>query len=182
MQSGHVRTVGATSLLKNNGLSDLIEAAQLRLVPPSLGAVPIEATFGEAVSRPRPRLSSTAAFYLQASITVGFLAGSSAPSPLYPIYQAAWGFSPLAITVIFGVYAFAVLAALLVAGRVSDHIGRRPVLLAATLVQAATMILFATASGLTGLLVARVIQGLSAGAAVAAVGAGLLDIDRARGT
>jgi len=41
---------------------------------------------------------------------------------------------------------------------------------------------FATASGLTGLLVARVIQGLSAGAAVAAVGAGLLDIDRSRGT
>ncbi len=59
-------------------------------------------------------LSPTAAFYLQASITVMFLAGSSAPSPLYPIYQAAWGFSPIAITVIFGVYALAVLAALLV--------------------------------------------------------------------
>ncbi len=59
-------------------------------------------------------LSPTAAFYLQASITVIFLAGSSAPSPLYPVYQAAWGFSPIAITVIFGVYALAVLAALLV--------------------------------------------------------------------
>ena len=130
----------------------------------------------------RPRLSATAAFYLQASITVAFLAGSSAPSPLYPIYQAAWGFSSLAITVIFGVYAFAVLAALLVVGRLSDHIGRRPVLLAATAVQALTMIVFATADGLTNLLVARVLQGLSAGAAVAAVGAGLLDINRSRGT
>ncbi len=126
-----------------------------------------------AAPQPRARLSPTAAFYLQASITVAFLAGSSAPSPLYPVYQAAWGFSSLAITVIFGVYAFAVLVALLVAGRISDHVGRRPVLLAATLVQAITMIVFATAGGLTSLLVARVIQGLPAGAAVAAVGAGL---------
>src|SRR5262245_64661068 len=93
-------------------------------------------------SRIAARLSPTAAFYLQASITVAFLAGSSAPSPLYPIYQAAWGFSSLAITVIFGVYAFAVLVALLIAGRISDHVGRRPVLLIATLVQAITMIVF----------------------------------------
>ena len=183
-----------TSRFRNKGLREITDAAQLRLVPPSLGAVPLQTTFGsaseggaEAAPTPatassRRRLSPTAAFYLQASITVAFLAGSSAPSPLYPIYQAAWGFSSLAITVIFGVYAFAVLVALLIAGRLSDHIGRRPVLLTATLVQAATMILFATASGLTSLLVARVIQGLSAGAAVAAVGAGLLDIDRSRGT
>jgi hypothetical protein len=46
--------------------------------------------------------------------------------------------------------------------------------------QAATMLLFATADGLSGLLIARVIQGLSTGAAVAAVGAGMLDIDHAR--
>jgi MFS family permease len=177
---------------QGNGLRTNREAAPLRLAPPSLAAVPLETTFVAipdsnaqsvvADGPPRHRLSANAAFYLQASITVAFLAGSSAPSPLYPIYQAAWGFSSLAITVIFGIYAFAVLVALLIAGRISDHVGRRPVLLAATVVQAATMIVFATAGGLTSLLVARVIQGLSAGAAVAAVGAGLLDIDRSRGT
>jgi hypothetical protein len=68
-------------------------------------------------------------FFL-ASITVSFLAASSAPTPLYATYQAAWGFSALTTTVIFGVYAVALLAALLTAGRLSDHIGRRPVLLA----------------------------------------------------
>ena len=62
--------------------------------------------------------------------------------------------------------------------QVSDHIGRRPVLIAAAAVQAATMLIFATADGLSSLLIARVIQGLSVGAAVAAVGAGLLDLDR----
>jgi MFS family permease len=182
MHGTQARALTATSSLPNKALPADIAAAQFRLVPPSLAAVPLQGTFEAAASRSVRKLSPRAAFYLQASITVGFLAGSSAPSPLYPIYQAAWGFSSLAITVIFGVYAFAVLAALLVAGRVSDHIGRRPVLLVATLVQAVTMVVFATASGLTSLLVARVIQGLSAGAAVAAVGAGLLDIDRTRGT
>jgi predicted MFS family arabinose efflux permease len=130
----------------------------------------------------RRTLSPRVAFYLQASMTTSFLAGSSAPTPLYRTYQAAWGFSPVTITFIFGIYAIAVLVALLVAGRLSDYIGRRPVLLVAALAQAATMALFATAGGVTSLLVARALQGLAAGAAVSAVGAGLLDLDKARGT
>jgi len=137
---------------------------------------------------PEPRvlpaggMGPRAAFGLLVSITVGFLAGSSAPTPLYPVYQAMWGFSPVTVTVVFGIYALAVLGALLVAGRLSDHVGRRPVLLAATLAQAAAMAVFATAQGVGDLLVARGVQGLSAGAALAAVGAGLLDLDRTRGT
>ncbi len=130
----------------------------------------------------RGRLSPAAAFVLLSSLTVSFLAGSAAPTPLYPFYQAQWGFSPVMVTVVFGIYAVAVLSALLVAGRLSDYIGRRPVLLIATVTQSATMLLFATADGLSSLLLARVIQGLSTGAAVAAVGAGLLDLDKVRGT
>lgn len=128
------------------------------------------------------RLSPPAAFYLQASITLAFLAGSSAPTPLYPIYQAAWGFSSVTITVVFGIYALAVLAALLVAGRLSDHIGRRPVLIASTLAQVLAMAVLTSADGVSGLLAGRVLQGLATGAAMAAVGAGLIDIDRVRGT
>jgi len=116
----------------------------------------------------RGRLSPAAAFVLLSSLTVSFLAGSAAPTPLYPFYQAQWGFSPVMVTVVFGIYAVAVLSALLVAGRLSDYIGRRPVLLIATVTQSATMLLFATADGLSSLLLARVIQGLSTGAAVAA--------------
>ncbi|CAN5233764.1 MFS transporter [soil metagenome] len=128
------------------------------------------------------QLSPPAAFALQASITIAFLAGSIAPTPLYPIYQAEWGFSSTLLTMVFGVYALAVLMALLVAGRLSDFIGRRPVLIAAAAVQALTMLLFVTADGLSDLMVARVLQGLATGASMGAVGAGLLDIDRARGT
>ena len=128
------------------------------------------------------QLSPAASFFLLASITVSFLAGSSAPSPLYPLYMAEWGLSPIAVTVIFGIYAAAVLLALLVAGRLSDHLGRRPVLLFATVAQVLTMVLFATATSVTGLLVARVVQGLTTGAAIGAVGAAMIDLDKSRGT
>ena len=128
------------------------------------------------------RLGPTATFYLLASIILFFLAGSSAPTPLYAVYQAAWGFSPITITVVFGIYAVAVLAMLLVVGSLSDHVGRRPVLLVATLGQTATMIVFATANGVPALIVARVMQGLATGAAAGAVGAGMIDLDRVRGT
>jgi predicted MFS family arabinose efflux permease len=138
--------------------------------------------FPRATAQPAGRLSNTAAFYLLVSIILFFLAGSSAPTPLYGLYQAAWGFSPVTVTVVFGVYALAVLAALLVFGALSDHVGRRPVLLVSTLVQAAAMLIFATAHGVGALMAARVVQGLATGAAAGAVGAGMLDLDRARGT
>jgi MFS family permease len=128
------------------------------------------------------RLSTRMAFYLEASLAVSFLAGSSAPTPLYGVYQAAWGFSSVLVTVIFGVYALAVLVSLLTFGSLSDYVGRRPVLLVTTFLQALTMLLFASADGVPALLGARVMQGLSTGAAVAAIGAGMLDIDRAKGT
>src|SRR5580698_2562032 len=127
------------------------------------------------------RLPRDAAFYLLASITVSFLAGSIAPTPLYALYQAQWGFSPITVSIIFGIYALSVLTALLFVGRLSDHLGRRPVLIAAIAARLVTMVIFATASGVGDLVVARIIQGLAAGAAVGAVGAGMIDLNKERG-
>ena len=141
----------------------------------------------DALARPgrgdrRPTLPPTASLVLFASIIVSFLAGSSAPTPLYAFYQAEWHFSAITTTVVFGVYALAVLASLMTLGKISDRLGRKPVLLAALGVQAASMIVFATADGVTALLVARIVQGVATGAAAGAVGAAMLDISRARGT
>jgi MFS family permease len=128
------------------------------------------------------RLSKASSFYLLASIAVSFLAGSSAPTPLYAVYEAAWGFTPITITVVFGIYAIAVLGALLVLGSLSDYVGRRPVLIVAALLQAVAMLIFATATSVSALILARIVQGISAGGALGAVGAGMLDIDRQKGT
>jgi MFS family permease len=85
------------------------------------------------------------------------------------------------VTIIFGIYAISVLTALLFVGRLSDHLGRRPVLIAAIAAQTATMVIFATASGVADLVLARIIQGLATGAALGAVGAGMIDLNKARG-
>jgi len=126
-------------------------------------------------------ISPRIAFYLLASLAVSFLAGSSAPTPLYPIYQQLWHFSPVTVTVIFAAYAVSLLAMLLVAGRLSDHIGRKPVLIAAALVQAATMLVFISAESVAVLVAARILQGLATGAAIGAIGAGMLDLDGGKG-
>ncbi len=132
--------------------------------------------------RRRPLLPDRVAFYLQASIVISFLAASSAPTPLYARYQAAWHFSPITTTVVFGIYALAVLGALLVVGSLSDHVGRRPVLITAIGLQAVSMLVFTTADSVSALMAARIVQGIATGGALGAVGAGLLDLDRAKGT
>ena len=129
----------------------------------------------------RRTLPMSAGLYVLASIVVSLLAASSAPTPLYAIYQAKWGFTPITTTIVFGIYAIAVLSSLLVFGKLSDHVGRRPVLFVALAVQIGAMVVFATADGVPMLLTARIVQGLSTGAALAAVGAGLLDINRTKG-
>src|SRR4051812_6422253 len=151
-------------------------------VPTSLFIVKTRQTCLSITGAFAMRIGPTASFYLLASIILFFLAGSSAPTPLYAVYQAHWGFSPITVTLVFGIYALAVLAMLLVVGSLSDHVGRRPVLIVATIVQAVTMLVFATAHGVPALIVARILQGLATGAAAGAVGAGMLDLDRAKGT
>jgi predicted MFS family arabinose efflux permease len=158
---------------------------------PSRGGVAVAARVAGPgqVRRPAPgatparwRLTGRPALYLLASLIVALLAASAAPTPLYAIYQARWHFTPITTTVVFGVYAVAVLASLLTLGKLSDHVGRRPVLLSALAAQAASLVMFAVAGGVPELLIARVVQGLATGAALGAIGAGLLDVDRQRGT
>lgn len=117
-----------------------------------------------------------------ASITLSFLAGSSAPTPLYPVYQAMWRFSSVTLTLVFASYVLVLLGALLVFGRLSDHVGRKPVIVLATLMQVGAMALFATADSVFALFAGRIVQGLATGAAIGAIGAAMLDIDRDRGT
>jgi MFS family permease len=112
---------------------------------------------------------------------VTFSACSSAPTPLYRLYQDHFGLTPLVLTTIFGSYAFSLLAALLTVGSLSDYIGRRPVTFVALLLNAFAMVFFLEAESAIGLIAARVIQGFATGAAITTLGAAILDADRGRG-
>lgn len=123
-----------------------------------------------------PTLPRAAAFWLVAATVTALLAASSAPSPLYAVYQAEFGFSSATLTAVFAVYVLALLVSLLTVGRLSDFVGRRPVLVIALFVEAAAMAVFLGADDVTALLVARIVQGLATGAAIGVLGAYLLDL------
>src|SRR6201996_2758768 len=108
-------------------------------------------------------------------------ASSSAVTPLYHLYQASMQITPLWITIVFSSYVASLLAALLTVGGLSDYVGRKPVILAALLLNAAAMVLFSEARDVGELILARAVQGLAVGTGTTALGAAILDTNRARG-
>ena len=106
---------------------------------------------------------------------------SAAPTPLYRLYQQEFGLTPFMLTVVFAAYSFGLLASLLTLGSLSDHLGRRPVVLAALAINALAMGVFLFANSVGWLIAARLIQGFSGGIAATAIGAAVVDLNPARG-
>ena len=115
-------------------------------------------------------------FWLLGLILALLLFAASAPSPLYREYQTAMGFSPLTLTAIYASYAIGGIATLLTTGRLSDHLGRRPVLIAALAIEVIAMLLFIWATDVLLLFAARILTGMGIGIAAGAVSAWLLDL------
>jgi MFS family permease len=126
----------------------------------------------------RPRVGQRVAIVVVAYAFVVTMLATTLPSPLYELYRHQFGFSELMLTVIFAIYGFGVVAALLLFGRLSDEIGRRSVLLGALVLLAGAMTAFLFADGVPLLLVARFLSGLSAGLLSGAATAALVDLAR----
>ena len=125
--------------------------------------------------------SNRASLWFLAVTLLSFLAASTAPTPLYHLYQEQMQFSAATLTLIFGVYALSLLVALLTVGSLSDYLGRKPVIFTAVVLNILAMLLFIHADSVTWLISARVLQGFATGMATAVLGATLLDTDRERG-
>ncbi|MEU8525833.1 MULTISPECIES: MFS transporter [Streptomyces] len=100
---------------------------------------------------------------LGGAVFVVCMAGTTLPTPLYPLYQEKFGFSELTVTVVYAVYAFGVIGVLLLAGNASDTIGRRPTLLWGLGFAAASAVCFLCADALGWLYAGRLLSGFSAG-------------------
>src|ERR671932_1135066 len=133
-----------------------------------------------AAAPSRRTLSPRIAFALVAAIIGLALFASGTPSPLYGTYRELWGFSPVVLTLVYATYAFGVLTALILAGRISDEVGRRPVLLVALATLMAATVVFMVADSVVWLFVARGVQGLATGLALGAASAALLDLHPTR--
>src|SRR5215469_13647329 len=101
---------------------------------------------------------------------------AGAPTPLLVLFQKQWGFAPGVLTIAFAAYAFGLLASLVVVGSLSDHVGRRPVLVGALVVEFAAMLMFVFAPGIGWVIAARIVQGVATGAASSAFSAALVEL------
>lgn len=124
----------------------------------------------------RRTLPPRVAYALVAAVIGLALFASGTPSPLYGTYRELWGFSPVVLTLVYATYAFGVLATLILAGRLSDEVGRRPVLLVALGTLMGSTIVFMVADSVAWLFLARAVQGLATGLALGAASAALLDL------
>ncbi|WP_432117095.1 MFS transporter [Streptomyces sp. bgisy032] len=104
------------------------------------------------------------------------MAGTTLPTPLYPLYQEKLHFSELTVTVVYAMYAFAVIGVLLLAGNASDAVGRRPVLLWGLGFAAASAVCFLSATGLAWLYAGRLLSGVSVGLFTGAATAYVLEL------
>lgn len=128
-------------------------------------------------TRTRGIRGATYGFTLAIVSLVAMMAGASAPSPFYPVLAQRIGFDAVVTTIVFAVYAVALLATLVTAGSLSDHIGRRPVASAGLLLLAVSVVVFWNADA-TGLLVlARLLQGVASGLLLSSVSAAIADLE-----
>ena len=122
----------------------------------------------------RPTSRSFAVAY--ATLTaITFSAVSAAPTPIYRLYREALGLTPFAITFIFAVYSFTMIAAFLTVARLSDHVGRKPMIASALGLNALALLLFFVAQSAAALILARALQGVATGIALATLGAVIAD-------
>jgi len=139
------------------------------IVRPPADAAAVPQAQGSQI--PRARFGFGLAIVAQ----VAMMIAASAPSPFYPVLAQDIGFDAIVIAAVFAVYAVSLLLTLLTAGSLSDHIGRRPVVIAGLLLLAGSMFLFWHADAVATLFFARILQGIASGLLISALSATALD-------
>lgn len=143
--------------------------------------MPASADVTAAERRPRRSrrlLSAPVAFTGYAITLFALYFGSGAPTPFFVVWQAEWGFDDWLIPVAFASYAYTFLVALLTGGSLSDHLGRRPVIIASLAVGVVSLVLFVIAKDIGAVIAARALQGLSTGVVTSAFTAALVELAR----
>ncbi|MDB5648733.1 MAG: multidrug resistance protein [Hyphomicrobiales bacterium] len=123
----------------------------------------------------RWKLSIPSAGVYATAVAISFSAASSAPTPLYSLYQETMGLSPAVVTFIFAAYVLGMVIAFLTLGRLSDYVGRRPMILGALLVNFVALLMFIEAVHARDLAIARLLQGVATGVAMTSLGATIVD-------
>lgn len=125
---------------------------------------------------PGLRLHGTAAMAAAALVLMLVFNSANLPAPLYVIYKERLHLSPITQSLIFAAYVLGSVAALAFLARLSDQIGRRPVLYASIVLSAVSTLLFIFAGGTAMLYAARAVSGLANGLCATACTAWILEL------
>jgi predicted MFS family arabinose efflux permease len=104
-------------------------------------------------------------FWIVAYAFLIVMAFATLPSPLYGLYRTRDHLSSLMITVIYAIFAAGTIASLLAVRSIAARIGRRGVMLSAVATMMVAAGLLAAWKALPGLLIGRLISGVSVGLA-----------------
>ena len=110
------------------------------------------------------------------SMCVGVM-GTALASPLYPLYQQAWGLQPSHITQIFVAYMFGALASLLFLGRLTDRFGFLAVLRAGLILMTLSIICSALAWNVPSFAFARFLIGVASGLITTSASVGMTQLN-----
>jgi MFS family permease len=127
-------------------------------------------------ARPARSRKHTFGFWVAALAFLVNMGFSAVPTPLYVLYQQRDHFSTIMITVVYAVYAIGVIASLFLGGHISDWVGRKRVFVPAILVNVLSGVVFLFAPSLPGLIIARIICGISVGLTTATATAYLSEL------
>jgi MFS family permease len=126
--------------------------------------------------RPASRPHHSFGFWVAALAFLVNMGFSAVPTPLYVLYQRRDHFSTITVTLVYAVYAVGVIGSLFLGGHVSDWVGRKRVFVPALLANVLAAGIFVVAPSLPGLLVARVVSGVSIGLTTATATAYLAEL------
>ncbi len=124
--------------------------------------------------------SSSAYFWVCFAMCVGVM-GTALASPLYPLYQEAWGLLPSHITIVFVAYMIGTLASLLGLARLSDRFGFLAMLRAGLILMTAGILICAIAWGMISFTLGRIVIGLASGIITSSASMGLTRLIASQG-
>ena len=110
------------------------------------------------------------------SMCVGVM-GTALASPLYPLYQQAWGLQPSHITQIFVAYMFGALASLLFLGRLTDRFGFVAVLRLGLILMTLGVLTSALAWNMPSFAISRFIIGVASGLITTSASVGMTQLN-----
>jgi MFS family permease len=121
-------------------------------------------------------IGDDAAWIVAAEIAVIY-ALSTLPTPIYVIYRQRFHFSKIVLTLIYAAYVIGIVTTMFFLGRLSDQIGRRPVVLVSLDMAAVSAIIFLLANAAAWLFPARILSGLAIALATGASAAWIVDLN-----